>query len=150
MDGGAPGSRVDCKPTCPKDRHGAGQRVAHGHVARVPSFLDSLADGESQGLIANAISSNYLKGVSGRALEMGLRDHVGDRVLPNPLEELKGLVTGLRNEHLALEINRLNTQMAALEAGSPEQIQIIRRREVLKARRKQPLSPLAPENSEVG
>ncbi len=116
----------------------------------VPSFLDSLADGESQGLIANAISSNYLEGVSGRALEMGLRDHVRDRVLPNPLEELKGLVTGLRNEHLALEINRLNTQMAALEAGSPEQIQIIRRREVLKARRKQPLAPLAPENSEVG
>ncbi len=116
----------------------------------VPSFLDSLADGESQGLFANAISSNYLEGVSGRALEMGLRDHVRDRVLPNPLEELKGLVTGLRNEHLALEINRLNTQMAALEAGSPEQIQIIRRREVLKARRKQPLAPLAPENSEVG
>ena len=81
---------------------------------------------------------------------MGLRDHVRDRVLPNPLEDLKGLVTGLRNEHLALEINRLNTQMAALEAGSPEQIQIIRRREVLKARRKQPLAPLAPRNSEVG
>jgi DNA primase len=109
----------------------------------VPSFLDSLADGESQGLIANAISSNYLEGVSGRALEMGLRDHVRDRVLPNPLEELKGLVTGLRNEHLAIEINRLNTQMAALEAGSPEQVEIIRRREALKARRKQPLAPLA-------
>jgi DNA primase len=114
-----------------------------GRWQGVPSFLDSLADPESQGLITDAIARNYLEGVSGMAPEKGVRDHVRDRALPMAFETLEGLVTRLRNEHLTLEINRLNTQMAALEPGSPEQIDIIRRREVLKARRKQPLAPLA-------
>jgi len=56
---------------------------------------------------------------------------------------MKGLVTGLRNEHLTLEISRLDAQMALLEACSPEQEAMIRKREILKARRKAPLAPLA-------
>ena len=122
------------------DRIGA---LRTGTWQGVPAFLDSLADAESPGLIAHAIARNYLEGMSAVALEKDSRDHVRDRALPNPLEDLKGLVTGLRNEHLTLEINRLNAQMAPLEAGSPEQIEIIKRREVLKACRKQPLAPLA-------
>jgi DNA primase len=109
----------------------------------VPSFLDSLADAESQGLITDAIARNYWEGASGMALEKGVRDHLRDRVLPNPLEVLNGLVSSLRNEHLTLEINRLNTQMVALEASSPQQQEINRRLGVLRALRRQPLAPLA-------
>ncbi len=109
----------------------------------VPSFLDSLSDLESQSLITDAISRNYVKVEDASGLEQPLK-YIGavDRALPNPLEDLGGLVTGFRNEYLTLEINRLDAQMAPLEAGSPEQIDILKRRELLKARRKQPLAPL--------
>jgi hypothetical protein len=79
---------------------------------------------------------------SGTAIEKGVRDHLRDRALPNPIEELRRLLTCSRNESLTLEINRLNTEMAALDAGSPEQIEISKRREVLKARRRKPIEPL--------
>jgi DNA primase len=109
----------------------------------VPSFLDALADAESQGLIARAIAASYVEGMAARRLEKESRDHFRDRALQDPTVDMKGLVTGLRNEHLTLEISRLDAQMALLEACSPEQEAMIRKREILKARRKAPLAPLA-------
>jgi hypothetical protein len=110
----------------------------------VPWFLNALADPESQNVITEAITRNYFEGVGDAGARADSRDHFRDRPLPNPLEGLKGLVTSLRNQHLTKEIERLTVQMAPLEPGSPPQVDILRQREALKARRKQPLDPIVP------
>jgi DNA primase len=110
----------------------------------VPPFLLSLAETESQAVLTEAIARNYLEGTSGIELVKGVRDQFRDRIVPNPLEDLKGIVTRLRNDHLTQEISRLSSRYATLEACSPEQVELVRRCEALKALRRQPLAPRAP------
>lgn len=134
-------------------RHDDVRRIISGRISSFNSntwqglaaFLDTLADAESQSLLTAAVTQNYMEGPGGGSSK-GLRDHFRGRAVPKPLAELKGLVTGLRNDCLGIEMAQLNQQMALLEAGSPEQIQIYRKKEALKAIRNQPIEPPAAGN----
>jgi DNA primase len=104
-----------------------------------PQFLETLEDANAPNLLSEAVTRNYREGAGGIEPMPGVRDHLRGRALPKPLEELIGLATRLRNEHLTAEINRLNSEMLAQEPGSPQQVEILARLQALKAARRRPL-----------
>ena len=104
-----------------------------------PQFLQTLEDAKAQNLLSEAVTRNYMEGAGSTPPASGTRDHLRGRGLPKPLEELIGLTTRLRNEHLTAEINRLNSQMLLQEPGSPQQVEMLTRLQALKAARRQPL-----------
>jgi DNA primase len=113
----------------------------------LPQFLDTLAAADAQSLVSEAVSRNYMEGAGGVEPAPGVRDHLRGRALPKPFEDLCGLVTRLRNEHLSAEINRLNRELLALAPGTPEQIGIYRKMETLRALRRQPVAKgIRPES----
>jgi len=110
----------------------------------LPPFLEQLTDPESQSLLTEAVSRNYMEGVGGVDPVQGRRDHLRGRALPNPMEDLKGFATRLRNVHLDSELARVNRDLATLEPGSPQQVELLHQMSALKAAKKQPLEPPTP------
>jgi hypothetical protein len=99
-------------------------------------FLDLLPDAESRNLLTEAVTQNYREGIAGPA-SRGSRDHLRGRLVPKPFEDLRGIVTQLRNQQLQVDIDRLNREMAALEPCTPEQIETFRKKAALEALRRQ-------------
>ena len=105
----------------------------------LPAFLDLLADAESQSLLTEAVSRNYMEGAGGADPAHSYRDQLRGRAVPAPLEDLKGFVTRLRNAHLDAELAQVNRALATLDPGSPEQLERLRQLAALKAAKKQPI-----------
>ena len=110
----------------------------------LPPFLELLADPESQNLLTEAVSRNYMEGADGMDPVQGRRDHLRGRALPNPLQDLKGFAMRLRNAHLDSELARVSRDLATLEPGSPQQVELLHQMSALKASKKQPLEPPSP------
>jgi DNA primase len=104
-----------------------------------PQFLQTLNDPNAQNLLSEAVTRNYREGAGGTQPANGTRDHLRGRGLAKPLDELIGVTTRLRNEHLTAEINRLNSHMLQQEPGSPEQVESLTRLQALKTAKRQPL-----------
>ncbi|SPE57116.1 DNA primase [Verrucomicrobia bacterium] len=105
----------------------------------LPPFLDALTDPQARNLVTRAVFLNYMEGAGGPQPDPGTRDHLRGRAVPKPFEDLKGLVTRLRNKHLTTEINQLAAHMVSLDAGSPGQIETYRKIEALKALKRKPV-----------
>ncbi len=110
----------------------------------LPQFLELLADPESQSLLTEAVSRNYMEGAGGVDPVQGHRDHLRGRTLPNPLQDLQGLATRLRNDHLDAELARLKRDLATPEPGSPQQIEILHQMAALKGLKKLSIEPPGP------
>jgi DNA primase len=117
------------------------ERLSLHHANAWPGlapFLQLLQDPAAQGLLTEAVTQNYMEG-AGAGLDKGVRDHLRGRAVPKPFDELKGLLTRLRNDYLEIEIAELTRKLAALEPGAPEQIQVYREKDALNAIRRQPI-----------
>jgi DNA primase len=106
----------------------------------LPVFLDLLADPECQSLVTEAVTRNYMEGGSGVVPLKGLRDHLRGRGVPDPLGDLKGFVTRLRNDHIDTELGRLSIELTTLQSGTTQQIETWRHIQALRALKKQPIT----------
>jgi DNA primase len=130
--------------------HPAVRRIVTERLAEIradswrglPDFLALIADSECQSLLTEAVARNYREGANGKDLSVDVRDHLRGRTLPNPLEDLRGIIKRLRDAYITSEIGRLNGE-SALQNGTPEQVETLRKIVSLEMLKRQPISRLA-------
>jgi DNA primase len=79
----------------------------------------------------------------------GTRDFVSEllaeaRQVPNPSQQLQDIVLKLRNQLLDREMGGLLQQASAPDTDETARVQLLQRREALRAEKTQPLQPIAP------
>jgi DNA primase len=112
----------------------------------LPHLLELLGDSECQSLLTEAIARNYREGVSGEGPVKDVRDHLRGRVLPNPLEDLRGIIRRLRDAYITSQIGRLNSE-SALQDGTPQQVETLRKIMSLETLKRQPITSLTASAS---
>jgi DNA primase len=116
----------------------------------LPYLMEFLGDSESQSLLTEATARNYREGASGEDPVKDVRDHLRGRVLPNPLEDLRGIIKCLRDAYIASEISRLNSE-SALQDRTPQQVETLRKIMSLESLKRQPITPLTtPQSASSG
>jgi DNA primase len=106
--------------------------ISDDHWHGVPHLLELLNDSDCQTLLTEAVAGNYME----------VPDHRRGRSVPNPLEDLRGIITRLRNSEITSEIARLDVQLATLEVGTPQQVETLRKKDSLQSLRSKPITRL--------
>jgi hypothetical protein len=84
-------------------------------------------------LVTKAVSVAYMLAANERQ-----RGHL----LPKPFEDLQGFAQRMRTSYMDAELRKLESLRSTMEAGSAEQIEVIRKLQNLKLLLKSPLLPL--------
>ena len=108
----------------------------------LPLFVNSLPP-KSQGFLSGILTRNYMEGVGGGDLNKGRRDNLRGRFMPKPFDDLRGIVTELRNESIDRQIAMLIHRASQPETGEAERLDLLRQQQQLRLTKRQPLSPLS-------